>query len=140
MKSVKLTNVPSFLHSAELTADCPELGELVFDVSYGGNFYAIVDVQKNFKGLENYSADKLIAWARELRKRYQCEISICSSARIQRSMVAHIFYGQEQYLIKLPLQEMQFFMAIRPLTVHLAAPELSQDGTMVCKRKIEKRR
>ncbi len=68
VKSVKLTNVPSFLHSEALTAECPELGELVVDVSYGGNFYAIVDVQKNFKGLEHYSADKLISWARELRK------------------------------------------------------------------------
>ena len=68
LKTVKLTNVPAFLASAELTADCPELGELVVDVSYGGNFYAIVDVQKNFKGLEHYTADKLIAWARELRK------------------------------------------------------------------------
>ena len=68
VRSVKLTNVPAFVHSFELTAECPELGELVVDVSYGGNFYAIVDVQKNFKGLEHYSADKLIAWARELRK------------------------------------------------------------------------
>lgn len=67
-KSVKLTNVRSFLHSSELTAGCPELGELVVDVAYGGNFYAIVDVQKNFKGLEHYPVDKLIAWARELRK------------------------------------------------------------------------
>ena len=68
VKSVKLINVPSFLHSSELLADCPELGELVIDVAYGGNFYAIIDVQRKFKGLENYSADKLIAWARELRK------------------------------------------------------------------------
>ncbi|HRI25731.1 MAG TPA: 4-hydroxyproline epimerase [Ferruginibacter sp.] len=68
VKTVKLTNVPSFLHSSELTVHCPELGELMIDVSYGGNFYAIVDVQKNFKGLEHYPADKLIAWARELRK------------------------------------------------------------------------
>lgn len=68
VQSVKLTNVPAFLHSTELTADCPDLGELVIDVAYGGNFYAIVDVQPNFKGLEHYSADKLIAWARELRK------------------------------------------------------------------------
>jgi 4-hydroxyproline epimerase len=66
--SVKLTNIPAFLHSSELVADCPELGELVIDVAYGGNFYAIVDIQKNFKGLEHYSADKLIAWARALRK------------------------------------------------------------------------
>ncbi len=68
VKSVKLTNVPSFLHSTELTAECAELGELVFDVAYGGNFYAIVDVQKSFKGIEHYTADKLIAYARALRK------------------------------------------------------------------------
>jgi 4-hydroxyproline epimerase len=69
VKSVKLTNVASFLAAADLTVDCPGLGELVVDVAYGGNFYAIVDTQKNFKGIEHYSADKLIAWARELRKR-----------------------------------------------------------------------
>lgn len=66
--SVKLTNVASYLAATEITTQCPELGELVIDVSYGGNFYAIVDVQKNFKGLEHYPADKLIAWAREMRK------------------------------------------------------------------------
>lgn len=68
VKTVKLTNVPSFLHSTELTVDCPELGELTVDVAYGGNFYAIVDVQKNYKGIDHYNAGKLIAWARELRK------------------------------------------------------------------------
>lgn len=68
VKSVKLTNVPAYLAATELTVECPELGELIIDVSYGGNFYAIVDVQKNFKGLEHYTADKLIAWAREMRK------------------------------------------------------------------------
>jgi 4-hydroxyproline epimerase len=67
-KSVKLTNVASYLDSVDLITDCPDLGELTFDVAYGGNFYAIVDVQKNFKGIEHYTADKLIAWARELRK------------------------------------------------------------------------
>jgi 4-hydroxyproline epimerase len=68
-KWVRLTNVPSFLHSAELTVDCPGLGELVVDVSYGGNFYAIVDQQKNFPGLEHYPADQLITWARHIRSR-----------------------------------------------------------------------
>jgi 4-hydroxyproline epimerase len=67
--SVKLTNVPSYLAATGITVDCPELGELTVDVSYGGNFYAIVDVQENFRGLEHYPADKLISWARELRKR-----------------------------------------------------------------------
>ncbi len=68
VQSVRLTNVPSYLAATELTVDCPDLGELVIDVSYGGNFYAIVDVQENFNGLEHYPADKLISWARTLRK------------------------------------------------------------------------
>ena len=111
-KSVKFTNIPSFLHSYELTANCPELGELVFDVSYGGNFYAIVDVQKNFKGLENYPADKLITWARELRKninaKYQfvhpedptinyCTHILWTGAVIDRNSTARnaVFYGDK---------------------------------------------
>jgi 4-hydroxyproline epimerase len=68
VQSVKLTNVPAYLDSTDLTANVDGLGELVFDVAYGGNFYAIVDVQAHFKGLEHYPADQLIAWARELRK------------------------------------------------------------------------
>src|SRR5471030_2626032 len=68
VKSVKLINVPAYLVAEGLTAECPELGELVIDVSYGGNFYAIIDVQKNFKGLEYFTADQLISMARELRK------------------------------------------------------------------------
>ncbi|HEY2647972.1 MAG TPA: proline racemase family protein, partial [Puia sp.] len=46
---------------------CPVLGELSIDVSYGGNFYAIVDVQENFPGLEHFTTGKLIEWARALR-------------------------------------------------------------------------
>jgi 4-hydroxyproline epimerase len=69
VKTVKFTNVASYLAADGITAECPELGELIMDVSYGGNFYAIVDVQKNFLGIEHYGADKLITWARELRKR-----------------------------------------------------------------------
>jgi len=68
VKSVKLTNVPSFLAASNLEVECPDLGPLIVDVSYGGNFYAIVDPQPNFAGLENFSADQLISWSRVLRK------------------------------------------------------------------------
>jgi 4-hydroxyproline epimerase len=69
--SVKLTNVPGYLapEHENITVECPELGTLKVDVSYGGNFYAIVDVQENFSGLEHYSADQLISWSRVMRKR-----------------------------------------------------------------------
>ena len=69
VKSVKLTNVSSFLAATDLSVECPDLGPIKVDVSYGGNFYAIVDVQENFKGLQHYSADQLISWSRTLRNR-----------------------------------------------------------------------
>jgi 4-hydroxyproline epimerase len=93
VKSVTLTNVPSYLAAAELIVDCPELGELVIDVSYGGNFYAIVDVQKNFKGLENYSADKLINWARELRKNINAKYQFIHPEDETIKGCSHILWG-----------------------------------------------
>ena len=68
VKSVKLRNVPAYLASENIVAECPDLGELKMDVAYGGNFYAIVDEQPNFKGIENYTADHLVSWSRTLRK------------------------------------------------------------------------
>ena len=66
---VKLTNVKSYLTAEGLTIDCPELGEIVFDVSYGGNFYAIVDPQKNFSGIQDFTASKIIQFSQIVRKR-----------------------------------------------------------------------
>jgi 4-hydroxyproline epimerase len=67
--SVKITNVKSYLAAEKLTVTCPDLGELTVDVAYGGNFYAIVDPQANFPGLEHFKAEQLIAWARVMRER-----------------------------------------------------------------------
>ncbi|BBQ01303.1 hydroxyproline-2-epimerase (plasmid) [Burkholderia sp. SFA1] len=49
--SVQLVNVPSFLHSRELSVEVEGIGEIRFDVAYGGNFYAIVEPQPNYEGL-----------------------------------------------------------------------------------------
>jgi 4-hydroxyproline epimerase len=67
VKSVKLVNVPSFLYKINLETYVKDLGVLKVDVAYGGNFYAIVDPQENFPGLECFKAEQLIAWAREMR-------------------------------------------------------------------------
>jgi 4-hydroxyproline epimerase len=67
VSSVKLVNVPSFLYKRDLEVFCPGLGDLKVDVSYGGNFYAIIDEQTNYIGLHNYSAGDLINWSRLIR-------------------------------------------------------------------------
>jgi proline racemase len=40
-RSVTIRNVPSFLHTRDRTVDVPGLGEITYDMAYGGNFYAI---------------------------------------------------------------------------------------------------
>jgi 4-hydroxyproline epimerase len=65
--SVKLTNVPAFLYATDLAVECSGLGSIKVDVAYGGNFYAIVDPQENFQGLEHFTADQLISFSRECR-------------------------------------------------------------------------
>lgn len=66
---VRLTNVKSYLAAEGLTIDCPELGEITFDVAYGGNYYAIVDPQQNFIGIQDFTAGKIIQFSQEVRKR-----------------------------------------------------------------------
>jgi 4-hydroxyproline epimerase len=68
VKSVKLTNVKSFLAAENIIVSCPDLGDISVDVAYGGNFYAIVDPQPNFPGIEYFTADQLISWSRVCRK------------------------------------------------------------------------
>jgi len=66
---VRLVNVKSYLAEENLTVECPELGELIFDVAYGGNYYAIVDPQKNFEGVHNFTAGQIIHYSQVVRKR-----------------------------------------------------------------------
>jgi 4-hydroxyproline epimerase len=67
VQSVKITNIKSYLHTEGVGVECSGLGKLYLDVAYGGNYYGIIDPQENFKGMEHYSADQLIAWSREIR-------------------------------------------------------------------------
>jgi 4-hydroxyproline epimerase len=69
VKTVKLTNVPAYLAAEGIEIECPDLGILKIDVAYGGNYYGIVDVQENFAGLEQFKAEQLVIYARELRQR-----------------------------------------------------------------------
>lgn len=69
VEEVRITNVPSFLYAEGLTVECPVLGEISVDVAYGGNFYAIVEPQKNYRDMADYTAGDLIAWSPVVRQR-----------------------------------------------------------------------
>jgi 4-hydroxyproline epimerase len=92
VKSVKLTNVPSFLYAEGLEVDCPDLGLLRADVAYGGNFYAIVDPQEGFPGLEHFKADQLISWSRVCRQRLNEQYSFVHPENENIFGLSHIMW------------------------------------------------
>ena len=61
--SVKLYNVPAYLAHQDIEIDVPGLGKLTVDVSYGGNYYVIVESQANFPGIEHWSANDILKWS-----------------------------------------------------------------------------
>lgn len=69
VEEVRITNVPSFLYAEGLSVECPGLGEIKVDVAYGGNFYAIVEPQENYRDMADYGAGDFIAWSPIVRQR-----------------------------------------------------------------------
>ncbi|PJE36974.1 hydroxyproline-2-epimerase [Pseudooceanicola lipolyticus] len=49
---VRLFNVPAYLHARDVTIEVPTLGRLTVDLSYGGNYYVIIEPQENWAGLD----------------------------------------------------------------------------------------
>lgn len=68
VKWVRFKNVKSYLAASNLKVTHSVLGDVTFDVAYGGNFYAIFDPQDHFNGVEHYTASQLIQYSLELRK------------------------------------------------------------------------
>lgn len=69
VESVRIVNVPSYLEATDLTVDCLELGPLTVDVAYGGNFYAIIEPQENYPGVEAVTVDQFLQWSPVVRRR-----------------------------------------------------------------------
>ncbi|OWW04167.1 hydroxyproline-2-epimerase [Rhizobium sp. R72] len=66
--SVRLYNVPSYLHEADVAVDVPGIGRLVVDISYGGNYYAVVEPQENWAGLDGMTTAEIVGFSRGLRE------------------------------------------------------------------------
>lgn len=63
VKSVRIRNVASFLAAEGAHIDVPGFGPLSVDIAYGGNFYAIVEPQGAYQGLDAMGASSILAWS-----------------------------------------------------------------------------
>ncbi len=65
---VRIRNVASYLAAEGIAVAVPGLGELAVDIAYGGNFYALVEPQRHFPGLDQVGLDWLLRWSPVLRR------------------------------------------------------------------------
>ncbi|AEH85745.1 4-hydroxyproline epimerase [Mesorhizobium opportunistum] len=92
VEEVRITNVPSFLHAEGLTVECPGLGEITVDVAYGGNFYAIVEPQANYRDMADYSAGDFIAWSPVVRQRLNEKYTFVHSENPGINRLSHMLW------------------------------------------------
>ncbi|HVG47686.1 MAG TPA: 4-hydroxyproline epimerase [Rubellimicrobium sp.] len=92
IEEVRLTNVPAYLHAEGLTAEVEGLGEIVVDVAYGGNFYAIVEPQANFRDMADLSAGQLVEFGRRLRDALNAKYEFVHPEKPAINGLSHILW------------------------------------------------
>ncbi len=60
-KAVTITNVPSFAVGLDRTVAVPGYGDVVYDMAFGGNFYAIVELEKLGLPFDRAAKNELLA-------------------------------------------------------------------------------
>ncbi|MCA7120295.1 MAG: 4-hydroxyproline epimerase [Acidibrevibacterium sp.] len=93
IEEVRLYNVPAFLAAADLRVTCPGLGDITVDIAYGGNFYAIVEKQPGYDGLESLSADAILRLSPGLRDAVNRAIAVTHPEDETIGGVSHILWA-----------------------------------------------
>ena len=90
--SVRIRNVASFLAEEGVAVALAGLGELAVDIAYGGNFYAIVEPQRHFPGLDAVSLDWLLRWSPVLRRALNERLSVVHPEDATIAGVSHVLW------------------------------------------------
>ncbi len=65
---VSVANIPSFIYARDVELELPGLGRLTLDVSFGGNFFAMVKAEDLGLSLRNASHSKLIHLGMQVKR------------------------------------------------------------------------
>ena len=70
----------------------PGLGLIRLDVAYGGNFYAIIDPQTNFRGLEHIQPSDVLTWSPRVRKVFGEKFSFQHPEKPDIKGLSHVMF------------------------------------------------
>ncbi|WP_267387463.1 4-hydroxyproline epimerase [Sphingomonas sp. GC_Shp_3] len=91
--SVRIVNVPAYVARRGIQVDVDGIGALSIDVSYGGNFYAIVEPQGCYTGLDDLGAARLVELSARVREAVQAQYEPVHPSDPTICGVSHILWA-----------------------------------------------
>lgn len=93
--SIRLKNVASYLAAENIQIDVPGLGPLSVDVSYGGNYYAIVEPQGAYTGLDDLGASRIIELSQIVRTKVREQFHPVHPLEPSINGVSHVLWADK---------------------------------------------
>ncbi len=92
---VRIRNVPAYVAATGIEIDVPGFGPLVVDVSYGGNYYAIVEPQGPYTGLDDLGASRIVELSRTIRELMRAAVEPVHPLDDRIRGVSHVLWADK---------------------------------------------
>lgn len=90
---VRIRNVPAYVAALGIEIDVPGFGPLAVDVAYGGNYYAIIEPQGPYTGLDDLGAARLVELSRMVRERMRAAVEPVHPLDDRIRGVSHVLWA-----------------------------------------------
>lgn len=95
VSSVKLRNVASYLAARDVAIEVPGFGPLTLDVAYGGNFYAIIEPQGAYEGLDQLGAARIVELSAKVRALVREKVQPVHPLEPSIAGVSHVLWADQ---------------------------------------------
>lgn len=92
---VRIRNVPSYVAAMGVGIEVPGFGPLSVDVSYGGNYYAIIEPQGPYQGLDDLGAARIVELSRSIRTLMREKIEPVHPVDSRIRGVSHVLWADK---------------------------------------------
>ena len=89
-KSVSFKNIPSFLYAEDVELEVPSLGKVKMDISYGGNFFAIVEADSVGLTLSPENEKEIISKGIAIREAVNAQLEVVHPEKPFINEVTHV--------------------------------------------------
>jgi 4-hydroxyproline epimerase len=93
--AVRITNVPAYVAATGIKVDVEGIGPLSIDVAYGGNYYAIIEPQGGYTGLDALGASRLIDLSGRIREAVRAQFEPVHPLDSTIRGVSHVLWADK---------------------------------------------